>query len=274
MTLIEKMVRVLRRLNSARKRATAGASSVLPGIAGGDGILRYKQHVASQLETNDSEDVAMEQAVGGDFEWIGRIERSLLVSVGLKPDGSVVDVGCGSGRLAKPLSDYLTGNYLGTDVVPDLISYARRLVNRPDWTFQVVDSLSIPAPDHSADLVCFFSVFTHLLHEETFTLLEEAKRVLKSDGCIVFSFLEFAVPGHWAVFEATKAAMGTALHLNQFMSRDAIDVWAEHLDLEVDLYLRGDEANIPIDEPVTLADGRVLEDLAALGQSVAVLRPR
>ena len=31
------------------------------------------------------------------------------------------DVGCGSGRLAKPLSTYLTGRYLGTDLVPTTV---------------------------------------------------------------------------------------------------------------------------------------------------------
>jgi ubiquinone/menaquinone biosynthesis C-methylase UbiE len=61
----------------------------------------------------------------------------------------------------------------------------------------------IPEKDGEADFVCFFSVLTHLLHEQGFVYLQEAKRVLKPGGKIVFSFLEFAVPDHWAVFEGT-----------------------------------------------------------------------
>ncbi len=50
--------------------------------------------------------------------------------------------------------------------MPELIKYARRLVPRPDWRFETVNSLTIPEKDGQADIVCFFSVFTHLLHEQ------------------------------------------------------------------------------------------------------------
>ena len=58
-------------------------------------------------------------AIGGQFEACGIIEREILIQYGLRPDDYVVDVGCGSGRLAKPLADYLRGPYLGIDVVPE-----------------------------------------------------------------------------------------------------------------------------------------------------------
>jgi trans-aconitate methyltransferase len=51
----------------------------------------------------------MEMAVGGQFEAFGILMRELLIQTGLERDGYVIDVGCGSGRLAKPLSQYLSG---------------------------------------------------------------------------------------------------------------------------------------------------------------------
>src|SRR5262245_45023586 len=93
--------------------------------------------VVQSLKKQFSFDQAMKLAVGGEFDAIGAIESELLIQCGLKKDGYVIDVGCGSGRLAKPLSKYLEGSYLGIDIVPDLVDYARQLVQRPAWRFEV-----------------------------------------------------------------------------------------------------------------------------------------
>ena len=231
----------------------------------------YLKHVEELNKTAGSHDAAMQQAIGGEFEAIGTMELDLLIAAGLQPDGYVIDVGCGSGRLAAPLSRYLTGGYLGTDVVPELLSYASEKAARAEWRFEISLGLEIPAPDACADIVCFFSVFTHLLHEETYRYLQEAKRVLKPTGRIVFSFLEFAIPSHWAVFDATIASIGLDKHLNQFMSRDGIEAWCEHLGLQIEALDDGDKPSIPLRAPVVLEGGQIYEKLGALGQSIAIL---
>ncbi|MGH9199043.1 MAG: class I SAM-dependent methyltransferase [Acidimicrobiia bacterium] len=237
-------------------------------------VKSYRRHVREIRSEVADERTGMELAVGGEFEAMGRLERDLLIAHGLRSDSSVADIGCGSGRLALPLSEYLSGAgaYLGTDVVPELLDYARRLVNRPDWRFELVTGLNIQAPDASFDFVCFFSVFTHLLHEESYRYLEEARRVVRPSGKIVFSFLEFAVPDHWQVFESNLAAIGSQHHLNQFMSWDGVRAWADHLRLELVGIWRGDEAHIPLTAPVVRESGTRYEKLGTIGQSVAVLR--
>lgn len=202
---------------------------------------------------------AMSQAVGGSFDIIGPIEVAVLRHAGLQPDQFVIDVGCGSGRLALPLSGYLTGKYSGFDVVDDLVNYARATVARPDWRFQTIDHIGIPESDGCADMVCFFSVLTHLLHEQSYWYLEEAKRVLKPGGRIVASFLDFSELRHWPIFENTlKDAKGTPSGpLNVFLSREILTVWAQHLGLEVVQFLAGEEA---------------VAGATALGQSVCILQ--
>jgi SAM-dependent methyltransferase len=219
-------------------------------------------------------DKAMQHAIGGEFIPMGILERELLIKYGLKADSYVIDVGCGAGRLAKPLSEFLTsGRYLGTDVVPDLLRYARGLVSKPDWRFEVVNTVTIPEDDDRADIVCFFSVLTHLLHENSYLYLQEAKRVLKNGGRIVFSFLEFAIPCHWTVFENTVRDAATGNHpLNVFLSREAIASWAAHLGLEIEAMHDGDSPFIPLPYPVKLDSGVVFESVGALGQSVCVLK--
>ena len=214
----------------------------------------------------------MEIAVGGQFEAYGIIMRSILVQHGLQPDQYLIDVGCGSGRLAKPLSDYLRGPYLGIDIVPDLVDYARQFVGRPDWRFEVAKGLEIPEKDTRADMVCFFSVLTHLLHEQSYAYLQEAKRVLKPGGLIVVSFLEFAIRSHWTVFEGMVADIGGKQQLNMFMSRDGLDAWAYNLQLEIVATYNGDTPHVPLPHPVTLENGAVISGLGNLGQSVCVLR--
>ncbi len=232
---------------------------------------RYRDHVYELVGRNDSYEDAMQQAVGGEFDAIGQMELDLLISVGLSADGFLIDVGCGSGRLAAPLASYLRGDYLGTDVVPTLLDHARGLVQRPEWRFELSSDLTIPAQSGTADIVCFFSVFTHLPHEDTYHYLQEARRVLRPGGRVVFSFLEFAVKSHWTVFEADLQARGEPHPLNQFISRDGIEAWADHLGFEVENVWAGDEPYIPLSKPIDM-NGTSFDTLGTFGQSAAVLR--
>lgn len=231
----------------------------------------YKLAMKKLLREHE-EPRAMSLAVGGDFEAVGLLEYYLLLQTGLRKEDVVVDVGCGSGRLAYQLRNYLSGLYVGIDVLPELHEYAREVCGRPDWKFYTAPGLSIPEPDGSADYVCFFSVFTHLLHEESFRYLEDAKRVLKAGGKIVLSFLEFQVHSHWAIFEGMLANSGDDRIHNQFVSRDAIQAWADHLGFEVVSILSGDEFNIDLkNTALTWDNGMEMAGRGRLGQSVCIL---
>lgn len=210
------------------------------------------------IKTQMSHDQAMEAAIGGGFQQFGAIELAVLRHYGLPERGHLVDVGCGSGRLAQPLSAWLKGSYLGIDLVPDLVAHASRISARPDWRFEVIDHIGIPEANGSADMVCFFSVLTHLLHEQSFWYLEEARRVLKPGGRVVFSFLEFREPGHLQIFRdtVTSAKRANLQPLNTFIERGAIEVWARELGLRV----------------VDIRDGGdAVVTEGALGQSLCVL---
>ena len=228
--------------------------------------------LVKSFKRSHSNSKAMELAVGGEFEAMGFLEMETLKHFGLQEDAYLIDVGCGSGRLAKPLSEYLKGRYLGIDIVPDLVKYARENINRSDWRFKTADGLSIPEGEGRADAVCFFSVFTHLLHEQTYVYLQEAKRVLKPGGRIIFSFLDFSIPSHWAVFKSNlKYLKGESHPLNMFISKDAIYAWAEHLGLQIQTIQDGDKPFVPLSKPVVFEDGSIMEGLGTLGQSVCVL---
>lgn len=228
-------------------------------------------HWSEKLKSEHDHDTAMKQAIGGEFDAMGLMEKDILIQHGLKSSDYLIDVGCGSGRLAIPLSQYLTnGKYLGTDVVKDFLDYANK--NTPNkFKFQLSNGFEIPEQGDLADMICFFSVFTHLLHEETYSYLQEAKRVLKPNGKIIFSFLEFAIPSHWVVFENDYLHLNTEKPLNMFLSRDAIESFAYHLSLKIDYIYDGDKPHIKLNQPIKKEDGELLSELGMLGQSVCVL---
>ena len=215
---------------------------------------------------------AMSRAVGGSYDALGEVEKQLLIRCGLLPKHTLVDVGCGSGRLAKALVPYLSeGRYLGTDVVAELLDYARQGCP-PSWQFAQVEDISIPFAADSANIACFFSVFTHLLHDETYCYLLEAQRVVKPGGRIVFSFLEFE--HNWPIFEDTYKTVraGKAnVHINTFIGRDAIQAWARHLGMTIVEIRAATDAFIDLSQPIAYDDGRRVTGTAALGQSVCVL---
>lgn len=241
---------------NAKLRARLGGKHV-------DRTSDLKEAYTAQVVRTNSHlptDEGMSDAIGGDFDYVGRAEVAALKRFGLQPHHRLIDVGCGSGRLAVPLSTYLKGPYSGFDIVEDLIVHARKVVKRPDWRFDTVDHIGIPEPDGCADMVCFFSVLTHLLHEQSYWYLEEAKRVTKPGGTIVVSFLEFAASGHWHIFEKLIAHAKNPDHLDPlsvFIERNVLTTWAKHLGLEI----------------VTIHDGDApIEPDLYMGQSLCILR--
>ncbi len=140
--------------------------------------------------------------VGGtDFEAVGQEFLAYFRELGgLRPEHAVLDVGCGVGRMAVPLTQFLTqGKYEGFDIVRRGIRWcthaiARRFANfrfrhaniynkhyNPFGTIRA-SSFRFPYDDQSFDFVFATSVFTHMLPADAANYLHEIARVLKADG--------------------------------------------------------------------------------------------
>lgn len=231
----------------------------------------YRQNIMIEIESRIG-DVGYAVAVGSpsweSFYEFGRLEAALLAQYGLHGCRMLVDVGCGSGRLALSLPDSFTGEYLGTDISEPLLNHLSKMRNDPRFRFVRVDGLTIPLADGAADMVSMFSLLTHLRHEDSFLYLRDTRRILRSGGTVVFSFLDFSQRHHWSIFHSTVTAVevGELHHINQFMSRDLVTAWAEMLEFDVVNIHDGGDEYITCTEP----DGTTR--LGSLGQSVAVWR--
>jgi SAM-dependent methyltransferase len=145
-----------------------------------------------------------------DFRASGDEFFSLLRElVDLQPDERVLDVGCGTGRIARPLAGYLNqaGSYDGFDVAEIAIKWCKRHYARayPNFTFTYVDvantsynpdggsgaeNFVFPYADASFDFVFLASVFTHMLPAGIERYVDEIARVLAPDGrCLATFFL-------------------------------------------------------------------------------------
>ncbi len=197
----------------------------------------YAEHVTQLLAAND-EAMAMSLAVGGDYDLMGKALAARLERFGLKPTDYLIDVGCGSGRLAFALaqSKYCdTLRYLGLDIVPAMLEFAAGKCRQPAWRFELINDLTIPEENGRADMVCFFSVFTHLMQEESFLYLGEARRVLRPGGLIVATYLDINAPEHWKIFETNvkSARVRQEKPMDIFLSADFLRIWAGKLGLEM-----------------------------------------
>lgn len=124
----------------------------------------------------------------------------------LKPHERVLDVGCGIGRMALPLTGYLSsGEYEGFDVVPSSIAWCQENITSryPNFRFQVADvynkeynpkgtvgasEYKFPYEDESFDFVILTSVFTHMLPDEVSNYLSEISRVMKPGGRAMITY--------------------------------------------------------------------------------------
>lgn len=121
--------------------------------------------------------------------------------VGLASDFSVLEIGCGIGRDAIPLTKHLSGlgTYLGIDIIKQSITWCQNNISKkfPNFKFlhfDVKDQLhnpngilsmqdvQIPLQSGSVDLILLQSVFTHLLRSDILYYLKEFKRLLKPSG--------------------------------------------------------------------------------------------
>lgn len=231
----------------------------------------YRDFVSRLRQTEEDIRMAMSKSVGGNFDYMGSLQKQFLVKTGLKESDYIIDIGCGSGRLASQLISYITtGKYLGIDIVQDLLDYARNIATKENFEFTLNDGYSIPEKDNQADFIVLFSVFTHLPQEGIYLYLRDITRVLKPEGKIVFSFFEFGPAHLWHIFEEEVCNMNVPHIYSSFISRDGINAWTEHLGLRVQEYFDADKKLVKNMIPAKLDDGTI-SDVGILGQSVCIL---
>ena len=130
----------------------------------------------------------------------------LVTYGGLGEASDVVEIGCGVGRDAIPLTHMLPsrGSYLGIDIIRGSIDWATDNIAARNPHFRFVhfdvadaqhnpggsarmETYEIPAAAGSTDLVFLYSVFTHMFPGDVRRYLSEFERILRPGGCVLAS---------------------------------------------------------------------------------------
>jgi SAM-dependent methyltransferase len=149
------------------------------------------------------------------FRWAEEWSMLLRMYGGITMSSSVLEIGCGLGRIAFPLRYILlNGSYDGFEICREKIAFLERTFHKAHSNFRFVwanvhntyynphgqiraAEYRFPYPSDTFDLVYAASVFTHTLPEVAEHYFREAARVLKPGGRCVFSFflLDYYRPG-------------------------------------------------------------------------------
>lgn len=114
-------------------------------------------------------------------------DRELLdrFAVRFSDSGTVADIGCGPGHIAKYL--HARGvKVCGYDLSPQMLKNAETL--NPEIEFFQGNMAALDAPDNRfAGIIAFYSII-HIPREQVVETLTEFKRVLQADGVLLLSF--------------------------------------------------------------------------------------
>jgi SAM-dependent methyltransferase len=115
------------------------------------------------------------------------LDRQLLdeFAARVKGNGSVCDLGCGPGHVARYLREHGV-QVCGLDLSSELVERARQL--NPDVRFEQGNMFALNAADATwAGIVAFYSII-HIPLTEHVPVLSEMRRVLRSGGLLLLAF--------------------------------------------------------------------------------------
>jgi SAM-dependent methyltransferase len=182
--------RILRRLEGGA--AGRGAYKTVLNILG-DTETRAKLHVIGSEREED-------------FAATGAETRDILArTVGIRPDDTFLEIGCGVGRVGQVLAP-ICRQWIGCDVSGKMIQHARRRLQAfPNVKLVEISGYDLqPIPDRTIDVVYCTIVFMHLDEWDRYNYVLEAHRILRPGGRIFVDNFSICSDEGWEVFETHR----------------------------------------------------------------------
>lgn len=158
-----------------------------------DFLTAYAKHTDLRVKQDPH------QAIGGLWEEYGILQRDFLIAQGLRPEHRLLEVGCGTGRLARQVVPYLDDrNYFGVEISLQALQHAEQLARAEGWRIKhpvfisgEVDQFSFKDGFHYA---WAFSVFIHLPSDIVARIMRAVAERLTPGGKFLFSYVPTDLP--------------------------------------------------------------------------------
>ena len=131
----------------------------------------------------------------GARDWGAAEWEKAMIRLFMTPPGSVLDVGCGAGRMAIELAR-LGYAVTGIDITPELLAVAKKLAKEFGLaiTFRDCDGLELDFPDGSFQYVLLNQMIGHVpLRANRVALFRECRRVVSSTGRVVLNYDDYRI---------------------------------------------------------------------------------
>lgn len=154
-----------------------------------DFLTAYAKHTDMRVAESP------EGAIGAPSEWEthGDWQRDFLISQGLKPKHRLLEIGCGTGRLARKIVPYLDDDhYIGVEISDNARNFAFSLAFDEGWLkrnpffYTSVDQMTTDVPQ---DFIWAFSVFIHLPADVMRDVFRECAKRMDAHSRFYFSYV-------------------------------------------------------------------------------------
>ena len=120
-----------------------------------------------------------------------RLRETFADDLGVQAGDRVLDVGCGTGRLAMTFAERVapTGSVAGVDAAAEMIERAtsRARKQQVPVAFQVAFAQRLPFPNATFDAVACTLALHHVAEDDQQTAVQEMHRVLKPEGRLLIA---------------------------------------------------------------------------------------
>ncbi|MGH7997046.1 MAG: class I SAM-dependent methyltransferase [Opitutaceae bacterium] len=136
----------------------------------------------------------------------GITEKMLEITIGLGSADTVLEIGCGVGRVGKVVAPRVA-RWIGCDVSESMLAHARRrLAGLPNVELMPTNGYDLrPVPDGTVDAVYCTVVFMHLDEWDRYGYVREAYRVLRPGGRFMCDNANLESDEGWTLFLASAA---------------------------------------------------------------------
>lgn len=211
------------------------------------------------ITKDDIQEYRHRELVGGLWEQIGLLQYEYLKESGLRPEESLLDVGCGCLRGGLHFIDFLdTGNYVGVDanlsfLEAGLFELKQANLSEREALLVCLDDFQFERLERTFDRALAISLFTHLPAEKIELCLARLASCLKQGSRLYATF--FIVPECDKFAEVSHGEAGIitfrdrdpfhytlsdlqALGQNSGFTLECLEAWNHPRDQQIATYVR------------------------------------